>query len=177
MSRASLNTRRAADAPASSEVEIVLIEIRHPGLAQPLLLSSDNADIFDAAALSYGTWSKWNVTDPGLGRRRRFQFAVMEAILPGDDANETHSAQLALADPDGALTRIVRQTQGQGDVAIGYCLASDPDNQVQEWAGLHLSGVTFAFGEVRLNMSRRALDEEPFPPRRMSRLYFPGLHP
>ena len=59
---------------------------------------------------------------------------------------------------------------------LAVVLASSPDLVEGEWAGLQLSRANITAGEIVLTIDRDEVEQEHFPPGRMTRLTFPGLH-
>lgn len=174
MRRLSLNARLALDAPASAEIEVALFLIEHPDLDAPIRLSTDNTERLSVDPLLYGTRSTWRganpVTDPYL-------WIVASAVLPGDDDEAPASARLVIENLDAGLTTLLRSFTEPPTISIAVVLADSPDVIEAEWTGLQLASADITDAEITLTLSRDEVELEPFPPGRMTRLNFPGLHP
>ncbi|MCW1934125.1 hypothetical protein [Pararhodobacter zhoushanensis] len=174
MRRLSLNARLAFDAPASAEIEVALFLIEHPDLDAPIRLSTDNTERLSVDPLTYGTRSTWRganpVTDPYL-------WIVASAVLPGDDDEAPASARLVIENLDAGLTALLRSFTEPPTISIAVVLADSPDTIEAEWTGLQLASADITAAEITLTLSRDEIELEPFPPGRMTRLNFPGLHP
>ncbi len=174
MRRLSLNARLAQDAPASSEVEVALFLIEHPDLDAPIRLSTDNTERLSADPLFYGTRSTWRGANP---LTEPYLWIVASAVLPGDDEEAPASAQVVIENLDSDLVALLRSFTAPAAVSIGVVLADTPDVVEAEWTGLQLTAAEITIGEIVLTLSRDEVELEPFPPGRMTRLNFPGLHP
>lgn len=174
MRRLSLNARLALDAEGSTEIEVALILIEHPDLAAPIRLSTDNTERLTDDPLTYGTRSNWRganpVTDPYL-------WVVASAVLPGDAEDAPATAQIALENLDAEMVELVRSFTDPATISIAVVMAGTPDLIEAEWSGLQLVSADINAGEITLSISRDEVELEPFPPGRMTRLNFPGLHP
>lgn len=173
MRRLSLNARLAQDAEGSAEIEVALILIEHPDLEAPIRLSTDNTERLSDDPLMYGTRSSWRganpVTDPYL-------WVVASAVLPGDAEDAPATAQIALENLDAEMVELVRAFTDPAQVSLAVVLADSPDVIEGEWTGLQLVSADITAGEIVLSISRDEVELEPFPPGRMTRLNFPGLH-
>ena len=173
MRRLSLNARLALDAPASAEIEVALFVIEHPDLEAPIRLSTDNTERLSVDPLIYGTRSNWRgadpVTDPYL-------WIVASAVLPGDDDEAPASARLVIENLDAGLGTLLRSFTEPPMISMAVVLADSPDVIEAEWTGLQLASAEITAAEITLTLSRDEVELEPFPPGRMTRLNFPGLH-
>ena len=174
MRRLSLNARLAQDAPDSDEIEVALFRIRHPEMAAPLLLSTDNTERLQVDPEIYGTRSTWGgvnpVTDPYL-------WIIASAVLPGDAEDAPASAQIVLENLDSEIVEVIRSVTTPPDIDIAVVLASSPDLIEEEHLGLQILACDVNAGEIVLTLSQENTDLEPFPPGRRTKLRFPGLHP
>lgn len=171
--RLSLNARLALDAPASSEVEAVLLVIEHPALEAPIRLSTDNTERLSVDPLYYGTRSRWRganpLTDPYL-------WVVASALLPSDLDDQPASATIVLDNLDARMAELLRSITDPATVHMAVVLASSPDHIEQEFTDLRLVSHEISAGEIALQISREEIELEHFPGGRMSRDRFPGLH-
>lgn len=173
MRRLSLNARLAQDAEGSAEIETALILIEHPELAEPIRLSTDNTERISDDPLYFGTRSTWRGSNPIT---EPFLFVVASAILPGDAEDEPASARIVLENLDADMVELVRSFTDPADISIAVVLASSPDLVEAEFTGLRLVSAEITAGEITLALSRDEIELEMFPPGRMTRLNFPGLH-
>lgn len=173
MRRLSLNARLAQDAEGSAEIEVALILIEHPELSSPIRLSTDNTERLSDDPLMYGTRSGWRganpVTEPYL-------WVIASAVLPGDSEDAPASAKIALENLDAEMVELVRSFTDPATVSLAVVLADSPSVVEAEWSGLRLVSADITAGEIILSISRDEVELEPFPPGRMTRLNFPGLH-
>lgn len=173
MRRLSLNARTAHDAAATDEVEVVLMRISHPDLETPVRLSTDPTERISVEPLVYGTRSTW----AGGAVDTPYLFVIASAVLPDDQEDAPPVATIALEVVDRDMAAVLRSTTTRATVDVATVLASSPDEVESEWWGLELIGVDGDAGEIRLQVGREPLDQEPWPARRMTREAFPGLHP
>lgn len=173
MRRISLNARLALDAPSSAEIELALFKIEHPQLDAPIRLSTDNTERLSDDPLTYGTRSSWGGANP---LTEPYLWIVASAVLPGDAEDAPASAQIALDNLDARMVEILRSFTDPATVSMAVVLADSPDVIEAEWTGLQLASSTVDAGEILLTLSRDEVELEAFPPGRMTRLNFPGLH-
>lgn len=171
--RLSLNARLAQDAPASAEIETALILVEHPQLAAPIRLSTDNTERLSDDPLMYGTRSTWRGADP---LTEPYLWVIASAVLPGDAEDAPASAQIALANLDSEMVELLRSFSDPAAISLAVVLAGSPDVIEAEWTGLQLMAADITTDEIVLSISRDEVELEPFPPGRMTRLNFPGLH-
>jgi len=174
MRRLSLNARLAQDTVTAAEIEVVLFEISHPNLPAPIRLSTDNTERLSSDPIIYGTRSTWRGANP---LSEPFLWIVASAALPGDDPDGPAQAQLVIENLDAELVELMLSFTSPADVAMAVVLASSPDLAEQEWTGLQIGSADITAGEITLSLSRDEIELEPFPPGRMTRRSFPGLHP
>lgn len=169
----SLAARKAMEAGHTDEVEVVLIKITHPDLPTPIRVSSDNADVIstDPEPL-FGTRSTW-LTDDGSP----FLLIAMGIELPDDDPEGVHESRLILEILDPEVTEALINTIVPARVDIAVVMASSPNFVEQQLLNLEMTAADGDGGFVTLSFSRQAIEEEPYPADRMTKLFFPGLHP
>lgn len=173
MRRLSLNARLAQDAPHSAAIEMALILIEHPELEAPIRLSTDNTERLSTDPLMYGTRSSWRGSNPVT---EPFLWIIASSVLPGDAEDAPASAQIALENLDAEMVQLVRSFTDPATISLAVVLAETPDLIEAEWTGLQLVSADITAGEIVLSISRDEVELEPFPPGRMTRLNFPGLH-
>lgn len=173
MRRLSLNARLAQDAEGSAEIEVALILIEHPDLTAPIRLSTDNTERLTDDPLMYGTRSSWRGANP---ISEPYLWIIASAVLPGDAEDAPATAKIVLENLDAAMVALVRSFTDPATISLAVVLADTPDVIEAEWTGLRLVSADITAGEIVLSISRDEVELEPFPPGRMTRLNFPGLH-
>lgn len=173
MRRRSLNMRLYQTAPASAEVQVVLLHIEHPELDAPIRLSTDNTERLSVDPLHYGTRSTWRGANPDT---EPFLWIVADALLPSDLEDQPSAAQITLMNLGSEIVELLRSFRDPATVHMAVVLASSPDLVEAEWADLQLTGFEADAGEISLSISREEIERELFPGARMSRDRFPGLH-
>lgn len=173
MRRVSLNARMLQDAEASGELYVVLIEIAHPDLDEPILLSTDNTERLSDDPLYYGTRSLWRSQ---TGRKREFLWVVASTLLPSDLDDAPASATIILENLDRRIAEVTRSFTAPAVVAMAVVLASSPDQVEAEYSDLKLTSSEIKAGEVTLSISREEVESEYVPGGRMTSQTFPGLH-
>ncbi|WP_323036259.1 hypothetical protein [Pararhodobacter sp.] len=152
---------------------MALILIEHPELEAPIRLSTDNTERLSTDPLMYGTRSSWRGSNPVT---EPFLWIIASAVLPGDAEDAPASAQIALENLDAEMVQLVRSFTDPATISLAVVLAETPDLIEAEWTGLQLVSADITAGEIVLSISRDEVELEPFPPGRMTRLNFPGLH-
>ncbi|SLN37944.1 hypothetical protein AQS8620_01415 [Aquimixticola soesokkakensis] len=173
MRRLSLNARMAQDAVATSEIEVILFEINHPDLDAPIRLSTDNAERISSDPLIYGTRSSWRGANPATDP---YLFVLASAVLPSDSQDDPGEARIVLDVLDAAYAEVLRSFTDLATIHIAGVLASSPDLIEEEVLDLQLSVAEIADTEISLTLSREEIELEYYPPGRMTRAKFPGLH-
>lgn len=159
---------------AASEIGCALILVEHPDLAAPIRLSTDNTERFSTDPLYYGTRSSWRGANPVT---EPFQWVIAAAVLPGDADDAPASAQIVLKNLSSEMASLLRSFTDPASISTAVVLADTPDLIEAEWSGLQLGSADINAGEITLQISRDEVELEMFPPGRMTRMNFPGLHP
>lgn len=170
--RVSLNQRIAHDAQGLSDIEVMLFEVSYADWDAPLRLSTDNTERLSKEPLSYGTRSTWGGADPAS---EPFLFIVADALVPDNVADRPTSSKVALKPLDAQYAQALRSFTDLASVNMALVWASDPSVIVREWQGLNLMSAGITDGDIVLSLTREAVEEESFPPDRMSRDKCPGL--
>ncbi|MBO9451441.1 hypothetical protein J7426_14300 [Tropicibacter sp. R16_0] len=172
MRRVSLNARRAADAPLSSEAEVALFAIEHPSLDAPIRLSTDPTERISVEPLVYGTRSPWAganvVADPYL-------FVLASAELPSDLEDAPAAGTIVLENVDNRISQLLRGFTDRPRVHMAVVLASSVHVPEVQYRDLHMMSSNGDFGEVRIQMSRQPIEDETVPMDRFTKFRFPGL--
>jgi hypothetical protein len=173
--RLSINKRRAYDADNTEEIDVFLLYITHPDLADPIRLSTDPTERLSIDPLAYGTRSTWmdsnTVTEP-------FQFVIADALFPSDIADAPAEAQISLQIVDQSMVEAMRSFTDKATLNMAHVLASSPSLVEAEWRDLRLNSADIQFknGEIVLAFSRDDIEEEPHAAETFSKVNFPGLH-
>ncbi|MBB96921.1 MAG: hypothetical protein CML68_20280 [Rhodobacteraceae bacterium] len=174
MRRLSLNARQALDDPASEEIEVVLFMIEHEDLEEgPIRLSTDNTEELSEDPFVMGTRSGWRGSNP---ETEPFLWTVASAIVPSDLDEASSSGSLVLENLDSDMVTLIRSVRTPPTVHVAVVLASSPDDIEAEWSGFLITEASVSAGEITLSFSREDIESEAFPPGRMTRNNFPGLH-
>lgn len=171
MRRVSLNARLMQDAAITKELYVVLLEIDHPELNAPILLSTDNAERLSDEPLFYGTRSAWRGE-----KKRDFLWVVASTLLPSDQEDAPASATIILENLDRRMAEIVRSFTDPATVHLAVVLASSPDHIEAEYSDLLLTSAEITAGEISLSISREEIESELVPGGRMTSRTFPGMH-
>lgn len=161
----SFNARQAAGAEQTGEIDVVLTEITHPDLEDPLRLSTDPTELLSEEPLVYGTKSggyDW-------------LFCGMGAILPGDEEGAPQSVSLFFENIDGNVGAVARSILTPARIDLFRVLASSPDVIEQSYIKFQGTEATIEADKVEIAISRAHFTSEPFPPHPMSKQNTPGL--
>lgn len=169
----SLNARLAQDAQASDEIEVILFEISHTELSQPILVSTDNADRISDEPLVYGTRSRWRSSN---GQPRDFLWLIASTVLPSDLDDAPAAATIIFENLDRQMAELVRSFTAPATIHFAVVLASSPDVVEFEFSDLLLTSAEITAGEISLSISREEIEQEMVPAGRMTTRTFPGLH-
>lgn len=173
MRRISLNARMALDAEATDDIETILFRVTHPDMEAPLRFSTDNTERLSVDPLMFGTRSSWLTNDP---LSDPFLFIIGDALLPSEGENEPAEAQVVLQALDAGYAELLRSFTDPATVDMAVVMSSTPDIIEQQWRGLQLPTSNIEDDAITIDLSREFIDLEYFPPGRMRRLFFPGLH-
>lgn len=168
-----MNARLAADAEVSAEIEAALFLIEHPQLEHPIRLSTDNTERLQDDPYMMGTRSTWRGSDPST---QPFLWVIASAVLPGDAEDAPATAQIILENLDSEMVELLTSFTDPATIHMAGILASSPDDIEVEQEDLRIVSADVTAGEITLQLSREDLELEPFPPGRMTRMTFPGLH-
>lgn len=173
MRRLSLNARLASDAPSSSEIEVVLLEISHPDLPAAIRLSTDNTERLSTEPLYYGTRSTWRGADPAT---EPYLWVVASATVPSDLEDTPAAGSISLELLDREMVSLVRSFITPASIHMAVVLADSPDLIEAEYADMLIMSADIDGGEITLSFSREEIENEYLPAGRMSRDRFPGVH-
>jgi len=168
----SLNMREAHEAETSDVVEIALFVFEHPDLAAPVRLSTDPTERLSEDEEVYGTRSTWNGADPA---NEPYLFVVMEAEMPGDQAEAPAAARLVLSSLDRRVIDALRSVTVSATAHLAIVTDRTPDLVELEFRDMLLVVADYDDNVIELTLSRQAIEDEPFPAPRMTKRRFPGL--
>lgn len=167
----SMNARLALDAAATDEIEIGLIRITHPDIAEVVRLSTDPTERITTEPLVYGTHSTWLTSDGSP-----FLFCLVSLAVPGDQDDSPPQASLVFENVDNDVAALLRSVTDRATVDIAVVLASSPNVVEAEFLGFKLVSASGDASSVTLSISLDPVTAEPWPKGRMTRQRFPGLH-
>jgi len=172
MRRVSLNARQAVDAQSTDEIEAVLIVVESNELDAPLRFSTDNAVRISDDPISYATLSTWFGADP---ETEPYLFILASAEVPGDEEGVAASSAIILENVSTRIGKLLRSFTKPPTVHMAVVLASSPDLPEVEFRGMVMGDASGDASEVRIEVSRRLIEEEIAPMHRFTRNRFPGL--
>ncbi|MDF2141254.1 hypothetical protein [Paenirhodobacter sp. CAU 1674] len=170
--RTSMNARAAQQDASTGDIEVVLMEIRHPDLEAPIRLSTDNTERVSDDPLIYGTRSSWRGADPETDP---YLWIIASSVLPDDDADTPAAAQIVLENMDARIVEVLRSFTSQATIALAVVLASSPDVIEVESQDMRMTTADGTAAEIVLSLGREEIELEMFPAGRMTRQKFPGL--
>ncbi|NDW04077.1 DUF1833 family protein [Jiella pacifica] len=137
----------------TGEVVVLLLAFDHPDLDEPMLISSDNADLVDFEEQLRGT----------VSRGATYHFMPMEIALPeeGEDAQPT--LRLTVYDVGQELEPLLQKSVTPATVTAEIVLASAPDDPEVQFADFELTQAAIEAGNAVLDLTVDTLASEPFP--------------
>lgn len=172
MRRVSLNARLAADRQSTDDVFVHLIVIEHPQLNAPIRLSTDNTERLSVEPLAYCTRSTWRGADP---INDPYLYIIASTELPGDEEGVPPTAAIILDNVSSEIGKTLRSFTTPATVHMAVVMASTPDVIEEEFPEFLTVQSGGNASEVRLELSRRMIEEETWPQHRFTRARFPGL--
>lgn len=161
-----LAQKAALSAPASPEALIAFLTIEHPGLAVPLRMVRNTADMV-------------------LGGHTHL--AVMFDMALVTDTEGAPQTELRVPNVDARIGAAVRALTDRGRVRLDLCLSSDFDESVvphteigtaapiYALADFEILSVSVTASEVTARIGLRDYSTEPWPSLRATQNRFPGL--
>ena len=155
----------AITAQETDEVVVVLIELSHSTLADPIRVSSDNAELLPVAQV-YGT----------LSNGTEYVFFPFEFTMPDQSEDSPPRASLVIDNIDRSIVQAVREASGEPiAVAVKVVIASDPDTVVVGEIEFALKNVQYNATTVSGDLSFATVLDEPYPEGMFGPSDFPGL--
>ena len=105
-----------------------------------------------------------------------FLWILASALLPSDQEDTPAAAQIVVENLDSEMVSLLRSFRTPATVNMAVVLAETPDLVEAEYLDLQLLSADISDAEILLSISRDEIELEPFPPGRMTRDRFPGLH-
>lgn len=142
-------------APDTDEVPIMLIELEHSSLPEPVRLSSDKTELYGYSEESgepiYCTRHKGNVFIEGS-----FGF-----VPPGNprDGGSGNASFIVAAEP--RIIQAIRDIHDGLQLKAYLVLASDPDTVITPFTDLWLTNVTYDSGQIQATLGFNHFLEEP----------------
>ena len=156
MSRTLSSTLKAAVyGQETDEVLVVLIEIDHADLANPIRVCSNAGDV--------------------VSNGNTFVAFPFELTLPDDQDNAAPRASLRIDNVDRQIVQAIRTIGSPPSVRIMVVLASDPDTIEADWDGFTLRVASYDALTVAGEILTDAFEDEPYPAASFTPGRFPGL--
>lgn len=144
----------ASFAQETGEVFLILLQIDHASLSQPIRVVNNNENLTSAGALYVA-----------------FPF---EIELPGEDGDRPANARLRIDNVDRTIVNTLRAINSPPTVTVRVVLAATPDTIELEMAGLTLRNATYDAATVTGDLAFEQIMVEPVATM-MTPAKFPGL--
>lgn len=161
----SLNARAAANAAYSDQLPVMLVEIRHPTLPEPVRLSTDPTVRVSTDPLVYGTFRGGNL----------YSFVLVSAVWPDDQQASPAKTTLVFENVDKDMVAPLRAIIDPVTVDLTVVLAGTPETAEAQFLKMRGIRGSWDASQVSLDISREPLTSEPMPAGRMTKARFPGL--
>lgn len=149
----STKLRRAMNSQETGEVAIILLEIAHPDLSTPVLISQDPTTLLSDNPLQYVT----------ISNGKNYLFLPFDIVLP-DDVNESAPvASIVIENIDRRLIALLRSTSSPAAVTIMFVLASSPDTIEIQFPAFDLTSVKYDAMTITIGLEIDSLATEPYP--------------
>lgn len=149
----SLTFRQAVYGQTTDEAFLVLLELDHPDLSEPIRVTSDGVD-----------------TESGGNTYISYRFDIR---LPSDPSEGVTRGKLTIDNVDRQIVEAVRSINSPLSVKIMVVLASSPDTVEAEFSGFELRNVVCDALQVTGDLSVEYFTSEPFP----GDLFLPATFP
>jgi hypothetical protein len=147
--------RQAVFAQETGEAILVLMEIDHPDLAEPIRVTHNDIDVVSNGSTYIA-----------------FPFQIE---LPTDSDNKAPTARLTIDNVDRRITETVRQIQSPPTVDMRVVRGSDPDTIETEFPQFQLRNITYDAQTISGELNVEQFAAEPYPAGRFTPAEFPGL--
>ena len=146
---------RAQHAEETGEVWVLLLEIAHPGLAEPIRVCNDAVDLVSDGH-TYVAWP-------------------FEIALPEDTDERVPQVQLTIDNISREIVEAVRSLSSPPVVSLSVVLASSPDHLEYGPMRLEFMSVEYDALTVTATLGLEPVLSEPIPGDTMTPGLFPGL--
>ena len=147
--------KRAIYSGSTERVFIMLVQITHARLVEPIRLSTDGQD-----------------TRHGGKVYQSFPFKV---TLPDDKERSLPTAQLVIPNIDLSIVELIRSVDSPADVRMFLVLDGDTEKIERGPWDLKLQNVTYDIESIRATLSPVSLLSEPLPAYTFNTIDYPGL--
>lgn len=158
MSRSiSASMKRALNQSASDEVFLLLLEISHPSLSEPILVTNNPENV--------------------ISNGDTYISLPFDLVLPDTPENGVPVAKLQIDNIDRMIVQAVREMQPGTpcSVIMRVVLASDPDYVEIEFLDFIMTNVTYDALTVQGDLSIENFSSKPYPAGTFSPRFFGGL--
>lgn len=151
----SLLARQALYAAQTEDAFFVLLTMDHPGLTEPVRVTSDAVDT--------------------LSRGMVFVAFPFSIVLPDDDERRSPRARLVIDNIDRTIVQTVRSLVTPPVLTIEVIRAADPDTVEAVFTDFRLANVVYDSCVVEADLCVEDFTMEPFPANSFTPSLFPGL--
>lgn len=144
---------------------VVLLTLTHPGLPEPVYLSTDPTERISSDPYLLGTRS----------RGRIYKCVPVDVVVPGDSANRPGEARLSVQLIDPAILKVLRRDPSPGQIALELVTAAAPDTIEVDFGSFTIAAAPWTQPEVTVVLQQPSLTQEPFPFGSMTPNAFGGL--
>lgn len=166
MTLISLDARQAMTAETTDVVPITLLTFTHPGLEDPVLLSSDRTKRLSVDPLYYGTVSRTNT----------FLWMPMSVLMPGDDEQSAPEIKIIIDAVDRQIFSVIRASIVPAQCHLELIYDTDLDEVIQSLDAFEVVSAPYDESQVTLVLSQESFWGEGWPFGRMTPAAFPGIH-
>jgi len=146
---------QAINAEETDDAILVLVEITHPNLAEPIRVTSDGVD----------TVSNGNT----------FVSCPFEFEMPSEEDDSEMVGTLRVDNVDREIVQAVRTVATPPKVTVQIVRAADPDTIEVEWPEWDMVHAEYDVLKVTGKLSVESWTQEPFPAGKMDPSRFPGI--
>lgn len=167
MSRAvSISAMQAMHDAETDDYEIILLTVHHPGLDEPIRVSTDATQRIRETAedIVYGTISNGD----------EYVFVGIDIALPSQSEDSPPETRITIDNIDPAIVEALRSISGSPEVDIAVVMYSSPDEIQVYYPSFTMPVATFDEMTVTGALTLDMMMNEPAPGDVMGPKYFPG---
>lgn len=160
----------------SDDPFVLLMEVAHPSLSEPVRISSDATSFLyldpESQEPVYGTRSTFG------GSEELTFFAFPFAFTLPDQPEGSDSqikAQLRIDSVSRVYTETIRDIETSPELRMALCFASDPDTLVETLPALLISDISYDVKTITLDLTVDDFRLQTFPALQFYSSFFPGL--